>query len=490
MNPLGSLIAILALASFAFAGQPKLDPELAKLGKDETIDVIVQYRTPPREEHHSSPGRWGGQVKRRLDLIGGELYSVTAAALEQLAADPNVSYITPDRPVHAMSNDAAATVYADIAHQNGYDGAGISIALIDSGVTSAATRIVYSRSFIHGEGPADDYGHGTHLAGILAGNGPELLGIAPNAGVVNLKVLDANGVGTDSAVIAALQQAVKLKAKYGIRIVNLSLGRPVYESYTKDPLCQAVENAWASGLVVVVAAGNEGRNNSTGTNGYATITSPANDPYVITVGAMKTNGTASRADDTMASYSSKGPTLIDHIVKPDLVAPGDSDLIGTSMAAPIVSGAAALLLQREPTLTPDQVKARLMKTAGKSFPAVSSDYDASTGITYTIQYDVFTVGAGYLDIWAALNNTDVAAGSAISPTAIYSTNDGKVYMVNTLGAVWGGPPAPADGAVWGGLVVWGPFVWEEHTGAIWGTAALWGSGAANSFGAVWGARPH
>lgn len=106
-------------------------------------------------------------------------------------------------------------------------------------------------------------------------------------------------------------------------MVNLSLGRRVTTSYLNDPLCHVVEQAWKAGIVVVVAAGNEGRNNSPGTNGYATITAPGNDPHVITVGAMNTAATLSRSDDEITSYSSKGPTLIDHIVTPDLVAPGN-----------------------------------------------------------------------------------------------------------------------------------------------------------------------
>ena len=111
---------------------------------------------------------------------------------------------------------------------------------------------------------------------------------------------------------------------YNIRVINLSLGRPVFESYTVDPLCQAVEAAWKAGIVVVTAAGNSGRDNSLGTRGYGTIASPGNDPYVITVGADERQRHAYAYDDNVASYSSKGPTLIDHIVKPDIVAPGNS----------------------------------------------------------------------------------------------------------------------------------------------------------------------
>jgi serine protease AprX len=122
-------------------------------------------------------------------------------------------------------------------------------------------------------------------------------------------------------VTAAITRAIALKSTYNIRVINLSLGRPVYTGYAKDPLCMAVESAWKAGIVVGVAAGNDGRDNTQGTGGYATINAPANDSYVITVGAMNTLGTLSAADDKITSYSSKGPTLLDHIAKPDLVAP-------------------------------------------------------------------------------------------------------------------------------------------------------------------------
>src|SRR5262249_50818257 len=180
------------------------------------------------------------------------------------------------------------------------------------------------------------------------------------------------------------------------------------------------ESAWNTGIVVVAAAGNYGRVSVNGSNGYGTVAAPGNDPLVLTVGAMKSMGTYSRRDDQIASYSSKGPTTFDHVVKPDVVAPGNlvvstnskgstlesefpaNDvsgsssgqdyfvLSGTSMAAPAVAGGVALMLQKDSTLTPDQVKARLMKTASKSFPTSTTATDPATGQTYTAFYDLFT----------------------------------------------------------------------------------------------------
>src|SRR5207237_4425236 len=128
-------------------------------------------------------------------------------------------------------------------------------------------------------------------------------GIAPNAQIINLRVLDQNGVGYDSGIIAAINRAIQLKSVYNIRVLNLSLGRPVFESYTLDPLCQAVEQAWQAGIVVVTAAGNLGRDNSFGEHGYGTIQAPGNDPNVITVGAMNPVNTWTRTDDVIDTFS-------------------------------------------------------------------------------------------------------------------------------------------------------------------------------------------
>jgi serine protease AprX len=262
--------------------------------------------------------------------------------------------------------------------------------------------------------------------------------------------------------------------------------------------------------VVVAAAGNYGRTNPTSTYGYGTITAPGNDPYVITVGAMNDMGTATRTDDVITTYSSRGPTAFDLVAKPDIVAPGnliDSTLAppsqfpqlypttdipmylyqvngnqdssrqylqlsGTSMATPFVSAAAALLIQQNPSLTPDQVKARLMLTATKAFPTVSSYTDPTTGITYKAQYDIFTVGAGYLNVDAALSSNAVppATQSAISPSVAINVSNGvaTATLVNGSNALWD------SNVVWGTHIVWG-------TNVVWGANVVWGSNV------VWGA---
>jgi serine protease AprX len=300
----------------------------------------------------------------------------------------------------------------------------------------------------------------------------------------------------------------------------------VFESYALDPLCQAVEKAWKKGIVVVVAAGNNGRYQAT--NGYATVGAPANDPYVVTVGAMKPMGTTDRSDDLIASYSSKGPTALDHIVKPDLVAPGNLlvatetsgtalykgeaanlvplsyymwagnsapsttyfSLSGTSMAAGVVSGAVADLLQAHPTLTPDQVKARLMKSASKKFPQTSVAYEPTTGESFTSQYDLFTVGAGYLDLNAALASTDTASGTAMSPAATYNTATGNVTVSSDRSAVWGTSSAWSGATVYGanqfvgsGAAFSGSNALMGGASGIWGTSIIWGS--AGAFSAIW-----
>jgi serine protease AprX len=537
----------LTMASLAFGQSSKISPDLQALPPGGSVNVIVQYYNPPSSNELNVANAAGARNGKPLGLVTAFGWTVSPGSVQNLVSqDPNVKYVSPDRPLKGAMNYAVPAVNADLAHNWGYDGTGIGVAVIDSGVNPVAdvavpvlktSRIVYSQNFDPSANTTSDlYGHGTHVAGIIAGNGANsscsncditFRGIAPNASIVNLRVLDSNGSATDSTAIAAIQQAISLKSKYNIRVINLSLGRGVFESSTLDPLCQAVEQAWKAGIVVVVAAGNYGRDNSNNNYGYGTITAPGNDPYVITVGAMKTMGTATRADDLIATYSSKGPTMLDQIIKPDLVAPGNlviSDLAsttatlyqtypqnvlpisyyttsnnqnassnyyilsGTSMATPMVSGAAALLLQQNPLLTPDQVKARLMKTAYKTFPASSSYADPLTGITYTDYYDIFTIGAGYLDVWAALSNTDLApdtAGSALSPTAVYNSKTNQVYMSYGSSVVWGSSVTWGANVVWGTAVIWGTSTTGQTV--LWGSStAVWNSSTSSGFTVIWG----
>jgi serine protease AprX len=533
------------VANFAFAAPKKISKDLRKRSSGQLVNVIVQYRVPPTQAHFARVVARGGIFQQDLPLINAGAFTVKTNSLGALAKDSSVAYISLDRTVWATATvtdlyDQA--VLAPYAWSKNLTGSGIGVAVIDSGINGGKdftlsngtrSRIVYSQNFAKGPNTsADLYGHGTHVAGILAGNGMNsrgtafrktFMGIADNANLINLRVLDQNGAGRDSAVIAAIQKAILLKSKYNIRVINLSLGRGVYESYKLDPLCQAVEAAWKAGIVVVVAAGNEGRNDSAHTEGYGTIAAPGNDPYAITVGAMRPMGTSTRADDLIASYSSKGPTLLDHIAKPDIVAPGNDaisvlasptatlvkaspknivglssystnakgtssyfTLSGTSMATPVVSGAVALMLQKSPSLTPDQVKARLMKSAYKTFPRYSTAKDPTTGKSYTSQYDIFTVGAGYLDIQAALSNTNLAPaafGSAKSP-AVARDKNGNVYVVTGSSVLWGGSIMWGTSVVWGTSVLWGTSVAGKSI--LWGSSAPWGSSTENGYSVLWG----
>ena len=268
-------------------------------------NVIVQFVSAPTTTMISTVTKPGGSLKRKFAKVPAASFSLPPAAIAALISNPNVRYASADRKVLGTLEFAQPTTRANLALAAGYDGTAIGVAVIDSGVNASADlsaasrstgRLVYRESFIPNDlSTADAYGHGTHVAGIIGGNGASsttnsiytFKGIAPNVNIINLRVLDANGAGTDSAIIAAIERAIALKTTYTIRVINLSLGRQVLESYTLDPLCQAVEKAWQAGIVVVVSAGNNGRDNSMGTKGYATIASPGNDPFAITVGAMK-----------------------------------------------------------------------------------------------------------------------------------------------------------------------------------------------------------
>jgi len=284
------LAALLLLAAgVAFAGRAKLSKDLDGKKSSDQVNVIVQFNTVPTAKHHKAVLRRGGKLMREMKHIRSGAYSIPASALADLQAKPDVRYVSPDRPIHTMGTTTPAgpsvdyhtdAIHAAAAWAQGLDGSGVGVAVVDIGIAPVndLNPVVYSQDFTPGNGHGEDlYGHGTHVAGIIAGNGHgstgaaysySFQGIASHVNLVNLRVLDQNGQGSDSQVIAAIETAIQLKDTYNIRVLSLSLGRGVYESYTLDPLCQAVEQAWAAGIVVVVSSGNAGRNNDAGTNGY------------------------------------------------------------------------------------------------------------------------------------------------------------------------------------------------------------------------------
>jgi serine protease AprX len=357
--------------------------------------------------------RFGGSVGRSLGLIDGFSATVPADRLDALRAVPGVAEVTEDAGLTLSDADVtgqlaqAGSLYtlattvtgASALWDQGATGQGVDVGLIDSGVVpvaglDAAGKMVQGPDLTEENGtPAqglDTYGHGTHMAGIIAGRDTtasapysgdttDFVGMAPDARVVSIKVADAKGQTDVSQAIAAIDWVVEKGRSGGlnIRVLNMSFGTDGVQSYQLDPLTYAVEAAWRSGIVVVVAAGNAG-------NGTARLSDPAYDPFVIAVGSDDAGGTASTADDVVSTFSNAG----DGTRNPDVVAPGEhvvslrdpgsyldstypearigSRLFrgsGTSQAAAVVSGAAALLLSQRPGLSPDQVKALLVRTA-------------------------------------------------------------------------------------------------------------------------------
>lgn len=536
----------LVLASTAFADNSKISPDLQPLlaNPSTRVNVIVQYNSPicPNSGFASTlpcpVNLLGGVVTKVFTLINAVAGTVSIGDIVTLSNKSNVIYISADRSLGAALDYSATGVNAPVEWAAGWDGTGIGVAIVDSGIDfhpdllhtgTQQSRVVYRASFIGGV-KNDDFGHGTHVAGIVAGNGSVsnvpgsshvLRGMASSAHLLDLRVLDQNGASNDSVVIAAIQTAVSLRNTYNVRVINLSLGRRIYESCSIDPLCEAAEAAWNEGIVVVAAAGNLGR------DGYSTVLSPGNSPHAITVGAMKTLETYTPSDDQIASYSSKGPTYIDMTVKPDIVAPGNlvvsllapgstlagaypanvigssyytsaqtgapeyMRLSGTSMATPVVSGIVALMLQKNPFLTPDTVKARLMKTARKTFPSSSTATDPTTGQTYTSYYDLFTIGAGYVDAAAALGNSDETLLSSVSPTAVYDPTSQKGQLVLPIASNWKWFPQWSTAAVWGNTVLPnGSTIWNASSvwssSGSWGTSIAWGTSGSWNTSIAWG----
>ncbi len=315
------------------------------------------------------------KIKSNLPLIDGFAGLMSTETIYRIVDSPEVDYISFDSKVYTLLDIATPSMDAYFPHDKGYEGEGITVAVIDTGVaphydlTRPYNRIVGFKDMINSkENPYDDNGHGTHVAGIIAGNGfssnGKYMGVAPKANVLGIKALDQYGGGSTSDIIAAISYIVETKDKYNTKIINLSLGTPANNSCDKDPLCKAVDMAIKAGLVVITAAGNSGPEEGT-------ILSPGISRNVITVGAVDDKRTIDPSDDTIAPFSSRGPT-IEGLMKPDIVAPGVnikslsntkldsySSLSGTSMATPLVSGSVALLLNRHGNLSQQEIKDKI-----------------------------------------------------------------------------------------------------------------------------------
>ena len=442
------------------AGPPRAHPRLLEQARRAPAQAVRVVVLRQRHDDRTSDRQVGSMGGRKLQEVGAVGFAAELAGrhVEELARHPSVKYVTVDAPMARTAVDAArlTAVAGQAAYPQvvgaapqwaaGPTGRGVGVAVVDSGVNRAlpdfadgngGSRVVATRLFSSGlvaavPGPdgapvaatPDGVGHGTHVAGVIGGNSwssPDLtvrgkyVGVAPEVNLIDLRVADDAGQSYLSDVVNAVEWAVANRQAYNIRVLNLSLQSTVAEGAATNVLAAAVERAWFSGIFVVVAAGNQGPNSA--------LYAPANDPFVVAVGAADTLGTAGQADDALAWWSSYGKSQ-DGYGRPDLVAPGrwipsalasptstlaaqypdrvlDPGHIwmsGTSMAAPVVAGAAALLFQAHPEYTNDAVKWLLMTTATR-LPGVAGS------------------GAGEAHVGAALGYTG-AMGIANNGTPI------------------------------------------------------------------------
>ena len=438
---------------------------LAATAPERGVEVLVQFEAGVNEASARDAIRVaGGESGKSLPLINGLAARMSAAEAQALSLDTRVRAVSPNAPVQsqaALEPTKLATSYvhsirAERMWNLGHTGKGVGVAVLDTGIqgdlpdfrkseADGTSRVVASAVINPGASNAgDSFGHGTHIAGLIAGNGfnrasgdplqGRYAGVAPDADLISVKVSDENGAATLMDVIEGLQWVVDHKALYNIRVANLSLKSSVAESYKTDPLDAAVEAAWFNGIVVVAAAGNMGDAPD------AVSYSPANDPYVITVGGVDDKGTKGIEDDQLATWSSRGRTQ-DGFEKPDVIAPGaklvstmapgakyrelcPSCIVdgayfrvgGTSMAAAVVSGEIAQLLQAHPHLTPNQVKSIVYK---RSRPVTSDVASSGTLVDANGQPMPATVTTTSTVIGA-----EVASDKAIGNPGTESANQG------------------------------------------------------------------
>jgi serine protease AprX len=478
-----------------------------------TVDVIVQKLAGAGDGPEQAIADLGGTVTRDLSIIDGFAATIPASAIDDLDGLEGVRAVTLDAKMQSTSllgggsgSAPLKSVYptevrADDMWKAGYTGQGVTVAVVDTGIASVpdlAGRVLQVKDDLNLLHPysacedlsgehscADNYGHGTFIAGLIAGNGAASSGawkgVAPNANLVSVKVAGRDGSADVSKVIAGIQWVVSFKDRYGIKVLNLSLGTDSTQSYTVDPLNYAVERAWDSGIAVVVAASNRGP-------GPGTISKPGDDPLVITVGAVDDMGTPGLGDDQLPNFTSRGPTAADGLAKPDLAAPGGHVVSlrapgsaldtqfptyvdgsyrkgsGTSMSTGIVSGSIALMLQASPGMLPDRIKFALTSTARST----ASD-------------DPMAVGAGLADSYDAIRappgnaNQSVARGNGLGSLAL-SRGSVQTLLNDPAGDLLS---SAHDATLTAQLLLWAPVVW---TISPWNNITWYGS---NWYGSNW-----
>jgi serine protease AprX len=490
----GRALLVAALAALVLLAGLSSAPRGASVrpGGAESLRVIVQERAGAGAAPEEAVRRLGGRVTRALPIVGGFAATVPATVAGELARLPGVRAVTPDGKLRVQGTASASTVRsvypkvvkADAAWQRGITGRGVTVAVLDTGVASVpdlASRLVQVRDDLTGQVTPcknlsgeldcnDRYGHGTFIAGLVAGNGAssggKWQGVAPEASILSVKAAGADGAADVSNILAAIQWVVSFKDRYNIRVLNLSLGTDSKQDWKVDPLNYAVERAWAAGMTVVVAASNEGPE-------AGTITKPADDPWVITVGATDDRGTAGVGDDRLPDFSGRGPTA-HGLAKPDVAAPGAHVISlrapgstidttypyyvdgsyrqgsGTSMATGVVSGVAALTLQANPDFTPDRVKYALTATAR----------DAASDDPMAVGSGVVDASAAAFSAPAGLANQGLARSNGKGSLAL-SRGSVQVRTDSLLGTVLG----PVLGAtLTAQLLVWNP---GGYTGSQW-----------------------